>query len=138
MYAYQAYRHHRHSGMTRIDTVLGLYDEALNRLEQAEQALHADDAARAQVLLVHVQLAVSSLAAGMVGDASDLCVNFLRLYEFVLHHVGEKTVDSVRIAREILLTLREAFQLVRSQALQLEQEGKLPPVGTDHALHVEA
>jgi flagellar secretion chaperone FliS len=124
--------------MTRIDVILGLYDQALTKINQAEDALARHDQALATTLMNQAQLAVSGLVCGMEGHADDQSLNFLRLYEFVVHHLSQATPQSAQAARQVLQTLREAFEAIRPEALRLEREGAIPSLDRQHTMQVTA
>ena len=128
MRAHQAYRSRRDVGTTRIELVLSLYDQALERLAQAEKLLEKDaDSLRAKTLAGQVQSIVSGMSAGIVSK-DPLSINFLRLYEFVTHRVRQPSVRNCRDAARVLRTLREAFESVRGEATLLERAGEIPPL----------
>jgi flagellin-specific chaperone FliS len=128
----------RAMGMTRIDTILGLYDQALAKINQAEDALSRHDQALATTLMNHAQLAVSGLVCGMDGHADDQSLNFLRLYEFVVHQLAQATPESARAARHVLQTLREAFEAIRPEALRLERDGTIPSLDRQSTMQATA
>jgi flagellin-specific chaperone FliS len=128
MRAHQAYRSRREVGTTRIELILSLYDQAIDRLGQAEKLLETDaDSLRAKTLAGQVQTIVSGMSAGVVSK-DPLSINFLRLYEFVTHRVSRPSVQNCRDAVKVLRTLREAFESVRSEATLLERSGEIPPL----------
>jgi flagellin-specific chaperone FliS len=133
----QAYQQ-RATGMTRIDTILGLYDQALAKINQAEDALARHDQPLAAKLMNHAQLAVSGLVCAVEGHADEQSLNFLRLYEFVVHHLSQATPESARAAKQVLQTLREAFEAIRPEALRLEREGAIPSLDRPNTIQVTA
>jgi hypothetical protein len=56
------------------------------------------------------------------------------LYEFVSFKVAQGERNDLVAARRILAMLLETFESVRPQAIQLEQEGKIPAL--DETCHV--
>jgi flagellin-specific chaperone FliS len=128
----------RATGMTRIDTILGLYDQALARISQAENALGRHEQVLARTLMNQAQLAVSGLVCGLEGHADEQSLNFLRLYEFVAHHLSQASPASAQAARQVLQTLREAFEAIRPEAVRLEREGTIPSLDRSHSVQVTA
>lgn len=128
----------RAARMSRIDTILGLYDQALAKIDQAGQALADGNAAGARVNANKAKLALSGLVCAIQGNADELSLNLLRLYEFVAHNLAELRPDSLAAARQILRTLREGFDAIRDEALRLEREGVLPPLDRSHTLRTLA
>ena len=79
-------------------------------------------------MLGEVQLIVSGIAAGIDPAMGEVAVNMQRLYEFVGHCVLQGSRADLRSALDILLTLREAFQAIRGQAVDLERTAQIPPL----------
>ncbi len=131
MKAYQTYRRPEPStGRTRIDILLALYDGAVDRLDRAEKALLAGDRAAALPLMIKAQLIVSELASGVRLEGNEeVGTNLLRLYQFVANELREPRVANVANARKILVTLREGFQAIRTEATDLERAGMVPDAG---------
>jgi flagellin-specific chaperone FliS len=128
MKAHQAYQQNRQFGLTRIDTILGLYDGAIERLEKLTQA----DAVKAQRLTAEVRMIVAGFASGVAHYPGELAGNFLRLYEFVLHCLDTNKISD---ALQIVHTLHEGMQTIRTLALELERNGTIPPLDRSHAVH---
>jgi flagellin-specific chaperone FliS len=138
MHAHRAYRTHRNVGTTRIDLILSLYEQALERLGKAEKLFEEDaDSVLAKTLATQVQTIVAGMAAGIVAK-DPLSVNFHRLYEFVTHRLAEPSLGNLRDAAKVLRTLREAFESVRDAAVQLEREGAIPPIDSVPGVQVTA
>ncbi len=119
---------------TRIDTLLGLYDVAIDALDRALNSLRADDSVAASRHLARSRLAVTGLAAGVDMSYGIVPQNFLRLYEYVLHVLGNSTVKNLTAAQEVLQTLRDGLQEIRSEAIELERSGSISPIGQIHRL----
>jgi flagellar secretion chaperone FliS len=126
--AYQKYRKQDEVvGWTRMDLLLALYDKALERLDRAEAAIRADDAATALPQLAKTQLIVTELASGVRVEVNpEANTNMLRLYEFVANELVKATPAAIENARKVMRTLREGFEAVRAEANELERTGRLP------------
>jgi flagellin-specific chaperone FliS len=124
-----AYEQIRRTGMPRVDMILTVYNAIIERLEQAQQA----PADQAEKLVAEARLAVSGLAIGVAQQADEVGVNLLRLYDFVLYCLRQ---DAARIADAlgVMRTLREGFQAIRPQALEMERSGIIPPLDRTHAV----
>jgi flagellin-specific chaperone FliS len=122
--------------MPRIDIILLAYRKSLEWLEQARHAIADGERERATPLLSRTQLVISSLAAGLAGAADDVSLNFLRLYEFAANAIAKAEVVDIDAARSVLRTLMEGFEAAREQAIALEAQGTIPPLGRDHTLQV--
>jgi|SRR5438270_620871 len=133
----RAYRQ-RAASVSRIDTILGLYDQALAKVDQAGQALADGDAPGARVYANKAMLALSGLVCAIQGNADELSLNLLRLYEFITHSLTQLRPDSLAAARRTLQTLRGGFEAIRDEALRLERDGILPPLDRQNTLHTFA
>ncbi len=126
----KAYQSRRDTGLSRIDTLLALYDAAIDALTQAAVALGKQDAAAAAPLLARAKLAVTGLAGGVDPGYGELPKGMLRLYEFVLHRLGCGTPECVADALDVLQPLREGLENIRPDALALERSGAVPPISS--------
>src|SRR5262249_46363005 len=121
----QAYRDNRPAEGTRIDMLLSLFNGADELLAAAVARLKAGDSAAAVPLLSRAQLLVSVLASG-VDPKYDGAANLLRLYEFVVHASGQRTVEKVSSALEVLRTVHAGYEAIRAEAVSLELVGAIP------------
>jgi flagellin-specific chaperone FliS len=137
MRGFQAYQEQKAATPSRIEVILALYSRALLNLDLAEDALEHGHETIALGRLAETQIIVTGLAAGLDGR-DETSLNFVRLYEFVSHQLMTATEENVRSARRVLTTLREGFEAVQTQALQLERQGVIPPLGSDRAIQVTA
>lgn len=131
MNPYQRYaRSEPDTSWTRIDLLLALYDGAIERIDRAKVCLEAGDNNGLISLVSRVQLIVSELAAGVRLDvAEEMGINYLRLYEYVVHQLSEPTAVRLQDARKVLATLREGFEAIRADANELERSGKVAAAG---------
>jgi flagellin-specific chaperone FliS len=121
-----AYQQHTVVGWARIDMLLALYDQTIQRLEEASAALGRNDGPAAKQLLANSRLLVGGLLAGLAFDANSTAENLTRLYEFVLHAIDVGTVEMVQSALRVLRTLRQGFEGIRPEANLLERGGLIP------------
>lgn len=128
MTPHMAYRQQASPRWTRIDMLLALYNCAIERGEQARDALAAGQTDRAALLLAKARMIVGGLVSGVVVEEDSLTDNFLRLFEYVLHQLNEGTADTIEEALKVLRTLREGFEQARPEAVELERAGLIPPV----------
>jgi flagellar protein FliS len=127
MNALQTYRKQQQpKGTTRIDVLLSLYDGAIKRMLQAEEPLRAGNVPAATPFLSKCQLIVSELAAGVRIDLDPVTgPNLLRLYEYVVFQLAQAKLEGVRHARTVLQTVREGFEAIRLEAVELERRGEV-------------
>ncbi len=129
MNPYQAYvETKKSSALTRVDTILALYEGAIRCVESARDALQQNNAFKAYPLLMDGQLYVSGLAAGLDLDRLDATADLLRLFEFVAHSIQLGTPDKLEAAAKVLKNLRDGYQQIRPEAIQLERSGAIPPI----------
>jgi flagellar protein FliS len=107
---------------------LALYDGAIERMAMALSLLRDDQRESAIGHLCRAQLIVAELAAGVIPEVNpDVNIPLLRLFEFVANQLVTPTIDSVSSAVRVLMTLREGYQAIRAEALELERTGQIPP-----------
>lgn len=135
MNPYETYERNRASGWTRIDMLLALYDGAIARLEQAHGALARGDTREAAPLLLRTQRIVVELLGGIDLAYGEVPRNLQRLYLFVLQALAPASPTSIAGALKVLRTLRDGLQEVRSEAVELERSGTIPPVDSSRTLH---
>lgn len=127
MIAYKQYRQTEPaSGLTRIEVLLTMFDGAIARLGKAEMALTNGDVPVATPYLAKAQLIISELAAGVRFDVDEeMAFNMLRLYEYAVHEIKTPRLSNVRNAIKVLEILREGFEGIKDEAIQLEKTGQL-------------
>ncbi len=138
MNPFQAYQQPTASGTTRIDIILGLYNVALDRLERAQSALSENDAVQAKQLLADAQLSISGLGGGLDLSQGEMPLNLLRLYEFVAECIEVGSSEMLNGALKVLRILKEGFEEIRPEAVELERNGTVPSVDCVRLLHATA
>ncbi len=125
----RAYRQQQDAGWTRIDTLLALYDGAIERLQMALAALRRGDGEAAGPPLARAHLLLLQMAAGINLDAgAPSSPGVLRLVEFCMHAAASREPDKLEAAVTCLETVREGFLAIRPEAVQLERTGVIPPL----------
>lgn len=140
MNLYQKYRRQEEvANWTRIDLLLALYDKAIERLNKAEAAIRARDAATATPQIAKTQLIINELASGVRIDVNpEMNTNILRLYEFATTELSHSSVEGIANARKVLQTLREGFESIRAEANEMERTGKIPSLDQLQMVHTTA
>lgn len=131
MRPYAAYQRTQNEPTTRIDLVLTLYRQGLDFLQRARTALTDGRKEDALPHLAKTQMIVMALAAGIPLDGTEVERNLLRLYEFVSYQTTQATLDGVEGATKVLRSLARGFERARQQALDLEYQGTIPPLGSE-------
>lgn len=136
MNPYSAYQQQAPVATTRIDLLLALYDGAIDKISGALEALRAGDRALALSLTAKGQLFVAELAAGVRTDIDlSLGSNVLRLYEFVANQLTQVDEERLNSSLRVLTTLREGFQQIRPEAIELERTGQIPNIDSIQTLY---
>ena len=113
------------------ELILMLYDEGIRALKKAEAAFAIDTPERFEAIhnhLVHTQDVIRELVLSLdMEKGGDVAKNLKPVYDFMLRHLihanQEKKLQPVVDVREMLTTLREAWQ----QVLEKEQDCKDAP-----------
>lgn len=123
---YQTYRTPRNTNLPRVEILLRIDDGMIDLLTEALDLLRARDQGKARLRLARARAAVATLAGGIDPTTGELPRNFLRLYGFVVHCLGEGEMGKVVAARQVLCTLREGVLAIREEALERERRGAIP------------
>src|SRR5262245_47068070 len=136
MNAYHAYQQNSAPAYTRIDMLLALFSGAIERMEAAADALRRNNPFPALSLLAKAQLIVAELASGVNPEAGEVSINLLRLYEFVSHCISTRQPEQLDAAVRVLCSLKQGFDAIRDEAVELERQGAIPAVDVGHLLHL--
>jgi len=138
MNPYAMYQEQSSPSWTRIDMLLALYDGAVQRCEEVLAALEKNDDKTARTKLLKARLIIMGLVSGVIADGDPVTTNILRLYEFASHVLEKGGADNVRAALNVLCILREGFQKIRPEAVELERQGVIPPINSTSTLRALA
>ncbi len=116
-----------------VELVLMLFDEAIRSLKKADTAFALDTPARFELInkhLTHTQDVIRELLYSLnMEKGGEVAKNLDRLYAFMLVHLTQSNVQKnpqpAAEVREMLTTLREAWQVVLEK--ELAQETKDTP-----------
>lgn len=112
-------------GWTRIDLLLQLYDRAVEKVSDAKAAFEAEDTDAYVQSFVDSQKTILAIHSGLKADEHDVAFNVARLLHFVLQSLAEKKFDD---AIKVLSELRDGFNAIETEANELENTGKIPPM----------
>lgn len=118
--------------------LLALFGGAIERLEGAATALREGRAFAALPLLAKAQLIVSQLAGGVNAEAGEVSVNLIRLYEFASHCIATQDPARLDDAARVLGNLKEGFDAIRDEAVELERKGEIPSIDVGHLVQLTA
>jgi flagellar secretion chaperone FliS len=134
-----AYKQASITTATRIDLLLALYDGAIERIAVAMNCLRDGQPSAAFEHIARAQLIVSGITTGIRTDiAPQLGVSILRLLEFVVYQLAQNNLDGLSAALNVMNNLREGFNTIRPEAIQLERSGQIPPVDANSAFQAIA
>lgn len=126
--SYQAYQQHRANAWCRVDMLLALYDAALRNVDAAISASTRGDTELAQQHRNKTLRIVLELYAGLDLSYGELPARVAQLCEYMQYVLLTGQATELASVREVLKELREGFQAIRSEAIRLEQEGKIPGI----------
>ncbi len=138
MNPYQIYQQQQTTSAPRIDLLLMMYDKAIGHLHQAQAALAQHDLLTATPSLLEAQLIVYALATGIDLEYGEIPQNMLRLYEYVLHCLGQGEAATVQNALRVLTTLREGLTGIQQEARTFEWGGQIPALQLNSAVQFTA
>jgi flagellar biosynthetic protein FliS len=138
MNALRAYQTNSAPACTRIDVLLALFEGAIERLQAAAAMMRQNNPFPAMSLLAKAQLIVAELASGVNPDAGEVSVNLLRLYEFVSYSITTRRPGQLDAAVRVLCSLKQGFDTIRDEAVELERKGAIPAVDVSHLVQMTA
>lgn len=102
------------------ELIMMLFNEGIRTLKNAEAAFAMESPDRIATInnhLLHTQDVIQELKLSLdLEKGGDIAMNLSRIYDFMLRHLihanAEKSLQSVVDVRELLTTLREAWQQV--------------------------
>jgi len=128
MNPYTAYQRQSSPVWTRIDMLLALFDAAIERTEQLLDAMARQDGSSVLRMRARAQLVVLGLWSGVHEKGGEVSANLVSLYQFSAQALADGGAEQVRGALRVLRTLREGFDGVQAEAIDLERNGLIPPI----------
>ncbi len=110
-------------GWTRIDALLAIYDRTIAMTRAAEAARAEGNHSELWKCLLHAQKCVVALHSGLRPDQCEVAYNVARLLHFVLTRLCEQQFPD---ALRILESLRNSFEAIREESVELERTGRIP------------
>lgn len=128
---YSAYQQASATSWARIDMLLALYDATLFALEHGQAAVQSNDQAALLKYRFRSQRLISELMGGVDREQGELPGNVYRLLMFALMQTSGTTEEAWASAIAVISQLQTAFREIRDQAVQLERNGQIPPLGAN-------
>lgn len=139
MHPYQAYRRQTQFAWTRVDMLLAIYDATIASLDAGIEAMQGQDQKMDPAHQLRASQLLLLILDGIDAEGSEVAARIRDLCLFCVNQVSSPTVAAWTSARDVLSTLREGFQAIREEAIQLEAAGVIPQVsqtGPQTLLHV--
>lgn len=124
---YNAYKATKSTAWTRIEMLLALYAKAIEHVEAAQRALNDGQAAPHVLHRTRAATLIVAIRSGIDAQA-DSQFKIDQLCEYMQRAVGIGDEKHLASTLKILKELHEAFDGIRDQAVQLERDGKIPPL----------
>ncbi|MCA9155441.1 MAG: hypothetical protein KDA38_11670 [Planctomycetales bacterium] len=127
----EAYSTQEANSWTRIEMLIELYDATIAALEDARDAQRENRESDLYSHLLRGNRLMFGIIAGINRDVSEIGGDIERLCLFVVSFIRERNLDP---AIKVLQTLRDGFEGIREQAIELERQGEVPDLSTDTSL----
>ncbi|MEZ6123112.1 MAG: hypothetical protein R3C49_08065 [Planctomycetaceae bacterium] len=124
--AFSAYRKASHTGLTRIDMLVRLYESTLRTLKDGLAALQCSDHEQFQVEQSLATQYMLAILDGIDPENGEVAFNSHRLNVYVTGLLMQGTVDSWQSAIRLLQPLADSFAAIRDEAAALELSGEIP------------
>jgi flagellin-specific chaperone FliS len=116
--------------------LLALYRSGISSLDAAIDASESGKTADANLHRLKALRVIYGIAAGLDMNHGSVADQIARLCEFSQFALQDHTVDSMKSVRDILKTLRSAFEEIREDAVLLEQKGVIPRIDMDSTVEI--
>ena len=112
-------------GLSRIDMLLVLYDRAIASLEAAKSAKESNDQKMQQQYGYEANKLIMGIHSGLDTEKYPVAVDVARLLHFIMTRIEQQDFsDAIKFTKQ----LRESYAQIREQAVQLENNGEIPPI----------
>ena len=112
-------------GLSRIDMLLVLYDRAIASLEAAKSAKESSDQKMQQQYGYEANKLIMGIHSGLDTEKYPVAVDVARLLHFIMNRIEQQDFsDAIKFTKQ----LRESYAQIREQAVQLENNGEIPPI----------
>lgn len=125
------YRQSQQSNWTRIEMLLALYRETEISMRSSVDALQAEDQSAFAVHQVKTIKLLLAIIDGIDEKQDKLSSNVYHLCLFIFDQVSQESITGLENGLRVLITLKESFEAIETEARQLEAEGTIPPLDFD-------
>lgn len=124
--AIKAYGEQQANAWTRIEMLIAIYDGAIDRIRRAESALASSDDSAAEEHRLAAQQLVLQLISGIDLQFGTLAAQVHSLCVHVASELNQTTQQSLSHCGRVLWKLRDGFEGIRGEAIELEASGAIP------------
>lgn len=130
-----SYQRSTAASWTRIDLLLTVYDVGIQTANAALTALAADDGDEATRQRLKFYRVLMQILDGL-DPSYETTQNIQRLALYMFDRATRGTTDDWRTVLKILNTLREGFQAIREEAVEMESRGLVGSVSDAAAVNM--
>lgn len=136
MHPHAAYRQQSQTAWTRIDMLLALYNATVSSLDEGIDLLNRQDTVGYSTIQLKTCERLLHLIDGIDAERSETSARIRDLCVFCIGQIAHPSIPDWTSAREVLATLRDGFEEIRTEGIRLEAEGVIPPLSlsTGHTL----
>ena len=108
--------------------LLALYDAAIENLHAALESFEAGNEVEARRECLRGLRVVAHLGYGLDTAYGDIAEQQKKLFDYVQQCLVVPSASKAHSALRVLTVLREGFEGIRPEAIQLERDGSIPPL----------
>lgn len=129
-----AYRAATATSWTRIEMLLALYDAAIESVDRVVLSFDSpDDPSTSAPEKLRARKLTLEILDGIDAGQGEVAANCQRLIIYTLQQFRLDERANWEAARRILKTLRDGFAGIKSEAIELESQGKIPHLDATRA-----
>ena len=123
----KVYQDHRNVVWTRIEMLNELYGAAVDATEKVAEALSQGSPTATSYRLKAIAL-VNAIESGLDLSQGELPQHIQQLCHYVHQCLVDGEFERIKSAAHVLRQLAEGFQGIQNEAIQLEENGVVPPL----------
>ena len=136
-HVHNAYRQSRNTSLTRVDTLIKLYQKTITTIENAQQAIESNDIGAAENHKILAYRCLIALLDGIKPEHDEVSANTHRICLYAINQVWEGSVNNFANAAKVLSPIRNAFVAIRDDAVQMELSGEIPALNLETSIPVQ-
>lgn len=123
----KVYQDHQSVGWSRIEMLNELYGAAVDATEKVAEALSQGSPTAASYRLKAIAL-VNGIESGLDLSQGELPQRIQQLCHHVQQCLVDGEIERIKSAAHVLRELSEGFLEIQNEAIQLEENGVIPPL----------